>query len=193
MAHRHTAFCPRLRTTLGREPFRGGIELNWSRARANFYSVPTIVGLAVLRVVGNAWPTTRRIGGMPCGCALGCTAVGGDDIRHQLCCPTFRATILATRAIAPPSVVADKLELALFVHPLSCVDALRTSVWMYAVSSMVRAARATITALTAARSSRTLCAQRFALWARAPLAHRQGPRCAMNGGLSDGQDKWLLK
>lgn len=61
-------------------------------------------------------------GVVPRGYAFGCAAaVGGDDIRHSLCCPLLRAAILASRAIARLcGVMADRLELLFFfVHPLT--------------------------------------------------------------------------
>lgn len=62
----------RLRMALGRDAFGGDIELCWVRIRASFCSLPTVVGMAVLRVVSNEWPARCRIGGMPRGCACGC-------------------------------------------------------------------------------------------------------------------------
>lgn len=66
----------RLCIALGRGLHEGEIELCWVRMRASLCALPTVVGLAVLRVIGNAWPTSSRIGGIPLGCACGCAAVG---------------------------------------------------------------------------------------------------------------------
>lgn len=77
---------------------------------------------------------------MPRGCALGYAAVGENNIHHYLYCPLLRPAILASRAIAPPLVVADGFELAFFAHPVTHIDTLRIVAWVYAVYSVVCAA-----------------------------------------------------
>lgn len=92
----------RLVTILGGALDVGKVALCLRRVRLLYEVVPSCVALATLRVVGNAWPTSRRIGGTPHGCAFGCAAVGGGDARHCIACPCFpdiRAQRECARAI----------------------------------------------------------------------------------------------
>lgn len=72
----------KLSTLLGAVPSDGEVDAWLIRLRVLFETLPAYVALATLRAIGNAWPTSRRIGGAPGRCAYGCAAVGGDDIRR---------------------------------------------------------------------------------------------------------------
>jgi hypothetical protein len=86
---------PRLVESLGRRvrfwlalaPAPGEIALAIERVSVVFYTFPDFVGVQLVRTWCSGWPTTRRFGEGLAGCRFGCFAVGGDDVRHYLCCP----------------------------------------------------------------------------------------------------------
>lgn len=80
----------RLRTMLNRAPAEGEVQPCLARLRICFQTFRSFVALTLLRVIGNAWPTIQRIGGMLGRCLYGCMASGGDDLlpAHVRVCAT---------------------------------------------------------------------------------------------------------
>lgn len=97
-------FARRLRSALRRNPFPREFELCWIRVGTSFCAFPIVVGLAAPQIIGNAWPTSHRSGGMPRRHAFGCNSLGGDDLRRYHWCPALYAAILGSRAVALPPV-----------------------------------------------------------------------------------------
>lgn len=77
----------RLTTMLERRLEHGEVNLCLARLLIALEAMPPLVSLALFRLIGNAWPTSRRVGGGVGACRFGCMAVGGDDIRHYMACP----------------------------------------------------------------------------------------------------------
>lgn len=95
------------------------------RVRASFRFLPTVV---VLRIIRSAWPAWAA-------CRAGAPSSRSGRHASLPLLPCVSRSSLASRAMAPPWVLVDRYELALFARPL------RTAIWIYAVYSVVRDAR----------------------------------------------------
>lgn len=72
------------------------------RLRHAFSSLPVFVAMALVRTIPNTWPASRQIARHADACFTGCAAVGGDDIRHYVVCPTPRMHMAVWHFPAPP-------------------------------------------------------------------------------------------
>lgn len=61
----------------------------------------------------EAWPASRRMGTRAVWCRFGCMAIGGDDIRHYLCCPVVCPYTRGRRAATPCWATTGGFRLAL--------------------------------------------------------------------------------
>lgn len=139
-----------------------GCGAGWRRCEA-----PT------LRAIGNAWPTSRRIGGAPNRCAYGCASVGGDDVVHYFACPVLRAVMLGSAARVPGWAHEEgRMRIVALTLPLSADQVVISGVWAYIAYAMFCDGRArehprsTEYFIVIARAEmRSLCT-------RVPIAHK---------------------
>lgn len=106
-------FRRRLATMLERQPDFGEVSLCVARVRIVLEAMRLFVGLAVLRLIGHAWPTSRRMDGGAGSCRFGCMAIGGDDVQHCLSCPRMCSFAAQGRAAPPSWAFEGQLRLAL--------------------------------------------------------------------------------
>lgn len=113
----------------GFDPVEGQLRLVFSRLRALFRVCPDFVVIATLRIIGNAWLTTRRMSRRPGGCVFGCMAVGGDCLRHYLGCPSVGRAIRRSRARPLCWIHTGHIALATLVIPLPPEKVYRLGAW----------------------------------------------------------------
>lgn len=78
------------------------LEVGWhvhGRIRFALRALPPFLALRLMRAIGNAWPTSRRILQRASSCLLGCMAVWGDDVRHYLLCPRVPEYCISRRLL----------------------------------------------------------------------------------------------
>lgn len=162
----------RLATLLGAAPDEGEVEVCLKRLRILFETLPAYVALATLRAIGNAWPTSRRIGGAPNRCAYGCATVGGDDIAHYFACPLLRAVMFGSAARVPGWAHEGHMRIVALTLPLSTDQVVISGVWAYIAYALFCDAcarerpRSTEEFIVTARAEvRSLCT-------RVPIAHK---------------------
>lgn len=76
----------------------GEVELFVTRLAWAFTDLPFFPAIAVIRLIGNAWCTTRRMSHEVSGYLFGCYAVGGVDLRHYIACPPVGCRGVLVRA-----------------------------------------------------------------------------------------------
>lgn len=111
------------------------------RLRARFQALPPFVAVATLRIVGNAWLTSRRMSRRPATCCVVFAAVGGDCLRHYIGCPRLASAIRASRAHPPCWVHSGSMRLATFLAPAPPAEVLRVGVWNYVAHLAYSSAR----------------------------------------------------
>lgn len=178
----------RLSTMLGGNSAPGGVRL--------CESVTFFIGLAKLRRIGNAWPTSRRMGGGAVSCRFGCMAVGGDDVRQYLRCPIVCACAQRYRAATPCWAITGQLRLALGVLPTTRRQTLADAVWTYLAYALFcgthgrmrpyRPGEFRVVARAAVRSLCTLAPVSHPILFWDALAIRR--RCRQRGTLMIGDD-----
>lgn len=77
--------------------------------RGVFRALPPYVGMASLRVVANAWMTTRRLAHALEHCRFGCPALGGGCLQHYSNCHHARCAVRAS-ASQPPHMDPHRIR-----------------------------------------------------------------------------------
>lgn len=74
--------------------YDGEVELCAIRIEQAFRGLLLFLAFATVLLVANACLTMRQMSRAPEGCLFGCSAVGGDALRHDLACPRFAACLI---------------------------------------------------------------------------------------------------
>lgn len=75
----------------------------FSRLERITIKLPFAIVVAVIKLVCVAWPTSRRIGGFSTRWLFAWAAVGGETLRHCICCSAFDAWVVSRTDVVPPS------------------------------------------------------------------------------------------
>ena len=133
--------------------------------------VKPFVLIAVLKIVCNAWPTSRRNGhNIASHCRLGCFAVARDDIRHYPFRPVVEGFIRSEGDLDVCLWFRNRsLGHSLLLHPVNSEAMVTSSLWADIIFQAVNSARSS--SASGRRVDLLFCRYRTVL-ARVPLANR---------------------
>lgn len=121
----------RLHTLLREAPAPQDVDLVMLRLRWAFSDLPFSITLSLLRFVANAWPTTRRMGGVVGRCLLGCEMVGGDSVHHNFRCPAVLVAMRSSVFFTPGWAIAGSFETVASLVSVTRRAASNLTVWGY--------------------------------------------------------------
>lgn len=136
-----------------------------------FEAILTYAAFTMLRVIGIPWPTSRRIGGMPLGCAFGCDIAGGDDLRKYASCLVLRACALGGCARAPCWGHEGHFNFDVLAAPLAREHMVVSGMWAYIAYSLFPVSHGLLRPYNAGEFAATARAATRSLCSRAPVAH----------------------
>lgn len=125
----------------GYVPSDGQLRLLFVRLRMLSGALRDYVEFATLRIVVNAWLTTRRMSRRPERCIFRRFSVGGDCVTHYFVCLVLARAIRCSRAAPPCRIHIGHIGLATFAVPLPQDEAYRVGVWNYVAYLMYSTAR----------------------------------------------------
>lgn len=109
----------------------GEVELAVVRLEWCFHELPLLIALGVVRFMSKSWCTTRRVSRAQGGYLFGCSAVGGDGLRHHLACPRMALAATQCGRRPPPWAGTGSLRIAALALPMSRPDLRSSAVWAF--------------------------------------------------------------
>lgn len=114
-----------------RDPALGLVQLLCDRLRWCCREFLPLVALAPLRLLANAWRTSRRMQGELGRCRFGWMVVGGDDVQRYAHCPRALQIIRGPRHVVPVRLLGDNKPVGLGVLPTSAAHVFESCAWLY--------------------------------------------------------------
>lgn len=124
--------------------------------------------LGQLRVLANAWPTSRRMQSDCKPCLHVCGAARGDDIDYYMRCPLLLRLVKGARHQKPVWNLSGIVAVGLGVFPTTRAQTLCCSVWAYVAYRVYCSCRADVSVPSARRFWRLARAVRRSVLTRAP-------------------------
>lgn len=132
-------------------------------------SAPFVVAFTSLKVICSGMPPSRRFGAGADVCRFGCQAMGGDDVRHYLFCPSLAAGFAHRSTLRRPGWLAGgDLRSLLFCFPLDATMTITHAVWHCAAARAVMHLRHRWGVASCSKAQEVLFSELRGLLARAP-------------------------
>lgn len=94
-----------------------------------FRDLPFCLAFAIVRLIAFLWCTTRRMTRGPISCLYGCSAVGGDDVRHYLMRPRLAVAAGQQGRRPSPWIGTGNLRISSLALPMNRPDVCSACVW----------------------------------------------------------------